>query len=488
VSPRYAPLWSSLAACGLLAAVVLHPQGARFPGAAAAAFAFAAVQLMFPAFRPRRDMLLCPLNWAVFLFLMQLIVLPATLILFGVGQGTLPFLPADRAINISMVLLGCAHVAFAVAYVMSAPRDTGRAGADASDDVAAEHAFSRRLIRWYIIIGVVGTFLTFRSPARLIAYFLNPAEAFLIATELAGTWSGLLGTVLRPFLQFAVVLAWCQWVDRRGAGSTFVERMLVTGAAIIGIVAVGMTFGYNRASFVYPLIALITVYSMRLRRISVPVMIAGTVGLLVPMLLLGIYRSSGVSLPELGVGLEVAGLLLRSVSILDQVQMYGQAPQFFGFLIEQADYGQVLHWGRTIISSILYPVPVIGEPFRATSGVEVYNTMIYGTGGDFDQVIAFVGELFLNLGLAGVLIGFAIVGILTARLQHAFQNTTTAAQSFFVMYAAIWLLFLLHGSIAVVSQLYVYFFWPIYAYYAMRMRTLARSAPMPDAPLQPAKS
>jgi hypothetical protein len=471
VKDRYSTAWAIASALGLLALVSLHDEGVRFPAAAATALSFVASQLAFPRYRPRRDAILCPLNWAVFLAYMQLIVLPATLILFQVGQARLPFLPTDRAINIAMLLLAAAHFAVAFGYSVASARHEF-----VTDDSRppAANALTRRLVWGYSIAGMLGMLLTFRTPQRLGMYFLSPDGARAIAAELDGTWAGLLGTLLRPFLQFAVIVAWCGWVDRRGRIAPFAERMSRTCLAIVGVIAVGLTFGYNRGSFVYPLIALVAVYTCRVRRISLARMVVGGVVAIVPLLLLGLYRRTGLTARELGIGFEMVDLLFRTVSLLDEVQMYGQAPQFLAFLVEQADYGRVLYWGQTIVSSILFPIPVIGEPFRPTSGVYVYNMMIYGRGSYLDQVIPFVGELFLNLHVVGVLLGFGLIGAVTARLQRWFDRPLSALELCFAQYCAIWFLFLLHGSIAVVSQILIYLMWPVYAYYGYRWWSRAR--------------
>jgi hypothetical protein len=48
-------------------------------------------------------------------------------------------------------------------------------------------------------------------------------------------------------------------------------------------------------------------------------------------------------------------------------------------------------------------------------------------------------------------------------LQRRFLEAPTALQSFVWQYTATWLAFLVIGSIAVVSQVLIYFFLPIYA-------------------------
>jgi hypothetical protein len=68
----------------------------------------------------------------------------------------------------------------------------------------------------------------------------------------------------------------------------------------------------------------------------------------------------------------------------------------------------------------------------------------------------------MDLRLPGVVIGFFLLGALTARLQHRFELGTTALELYVVQFASMWISFLIIGSLEVVSQIFVYFFWPIY--------------------------
>ena len=182
------------------------------------------------------------------------------------------------------------------------------------------------------------------------------------------------------------------------------------------------------------------------------------------LLLLKLYSTGKMSLQEISADAEgVSREYAQELDINSTLQVYGAAPQFLGFLIEQND-DRNLYWGRTLLSSLIIPVPIIGKPFRATSGPVIYNEMIYGNIGVIDQIIPFEGELFMNFHLLGVVVGYSILGHVTFRLQRAFEQSASAIKCFISIYAAYWILFLIQGSLAVVSQIFVYFFWPIYFY------------------------
>src|SRR5271156_1066147 len=114
--------WSFIAFAIVAAAFLSVPSGNRYPGALVSAFVFFLVQGFLPACRPVSAKLLCPWNWALFVFFLQLVLLPLSVLLFGPSQGVLPFLPSDRAINLAMLINTAAFVAFCATYAFFARR------------------------------------------------------------------------------------------------------------------------------------------------------------------------------------------------------------------------------------------------------------------------------------------------------------------------------------------------------------------------------
>ena len=114
--------WSFVAFAVVVIAFLSVPSENKYPGALVGAFVFFLVQCFLPACRPVPGKLLCPWNWALFVFFLQLVLLPLSLLLFGPSQGVLPFLPSDRAINLAMLINAAAFVAFCGTYQYFARR------------------------------------------------------------------------------------------------------------------------------------------------------------------------------------------------------------------------------------------------------------------------------------------------------------------------------------------------------------------------------
>jgi len=227
------------------------------------------------------------------------------------------------------------------------------------------------------------------------------------------------------------------------------------------------TFGYNRGSFTVPLVAMAAVSAAKHERFSLAVMSLGVSLVLVIAPAFQAYRSGDFSGQEVFEDPSTRDVLLQG-DVMDSIQTYGAAPQFLGFLLENCGLTGTPHWGEVTFSSLLSPLPILGKPFRESSGTAIFNRMIYDTSEIVDQIAPFQGELFIDLNIIGVIIGYCFLGWIALKLQRAFEKSKTSLEFFIWQYAAIWTFFLIFGSISVVSQIYFYFGWPIYLYLIYR--------------------
>ncbi|HKI18676.1 MAG TPA: hypothetical protein VKA15_12395 [Isosphaeraceae bacterium] len=438
-----------------------------FPTALVALFAYAMMPVVCPSCRFDPSMPICPRNLALFIYFVHLVALPLLINFVGPAEGVLPKMPSYYHITIAIILEILAFISFCVSYQISANRlpIANRENQGPRD----ESGLTRFCTAVCLAVGGMGLWCSFGSVESLCTYYMDPTRHKMRIDEQDGTLVGAAGTFFKPFLGFAFVLIWCHWVDQRARSSSFGHCLRTTATMAVLVLFGYSTFNYNRGSFVAPLIAMAGVFLARIQRLPLALILG--IGSIVFsfVLLLGVYRSGRMNVQEFSAETKGASHEnTQNVDINSMLQVYGAAPQFLGFLIEQNDDGH-LYWGRTLLSSLMFPIPIIGKSFRATSGVVIYNEMIYGNTGVLDQIIPFEGELFMNFHLLGIVVGYGILGHVAFRLQRAFEQSSSAIKCFISIYTAYWILFLIQGALAVVSQIFVYSFWPICFYFISKL-------------------
>ena len=447
-------------------AVSCVPASQRFPGVLLSTFVFAAVLTCLPRCRPRVKPVICPWNWALFVFALQLVGLPLLITLDGPSVGVLPALPSALAINMAMVL-NC--IAFLTACVTYSHCSKFRTACPVELNVV-RHTFLQEIYgstRWVVaatLLGVVGLVLSFRNVAGVINYFNDPGFYRDYFADMSSSWRGLAALLLKPFLGFAVVMTWCKWMDRDHLTVPWLCKSLWTIVMVAGLVIAFSLFAYNRGSFAVPLVAVATVAIAKSDKYSWRIIATAGVLILALSPLYAIYRGGVASGEDLVTQSDLQEMFLYKVGISDMVQMYGNAPQYLGFLLERSDWGRDPHWGAVTVSSILSPLPVLGKPFRQTSGFIIYNRLIYGSDEFADQVSPFQGETFLDFHVIGVILGYTILGWILHHLQIAFEQSHSSLDLYIWQYLSVWICFIIFGSIGVTSQTLVYFCWPTYAW------------------------
>jgi hypothetical protein len=469
--------WSAAWSLVVLGAVVTifasAPSENKYPCALAGAFTFFLVQWFLPTCRPVSGKLLCPWNWALFVFFLQLILLPLSVLVSGPSMGALPFLPSDRAINLAMLINAAAFIAFCGTYHYFAHSSRTHHGSIVSPRQGSSERQSMSLSFMGLngVIGIIGFFLAFGALDKIAEYFSDPAgylSRLVDASDRLGLAAGLF---LRPFLGIFVVMLWCRWLDQARSRRTSVLVSSVTILAIVAVCLSNATFNYNRGSVVVPLVAMLAVIVSNPNRVArrtvlVAGAVVGLVLLLVPFY--GAYRSSKFTGQEILSDSSVRNVLFDKVELTEMFQVYGGAPQFLGFFLEMEKWGEDPQWGRVLGSSALAPLPILGKPFRETSGTAIYNRFIYGMRDVQDQIAPFQGETFLDFHLPGLLVGFGFLGWIAFKLQTAFLRSSSFFETFVWQYFSVWTFFLIFGSLSVVSQIFIYFCWPFHLYFFSR--------------------
>ena len=330
-------------------------------------------------------------------------------------------------------------------------------------------------------MGIAGLFLAFGGIGSILNYFRDPGEYVDLFAQASHTLRGVASLFLRPFLGFGLVMLWCSWIDRKSLRRSPRWLAAITLLTMLGVIFSYSTFSYNRGAFVVPLVAMFAVLLTRGKQVSFAVLaLACTVFAAVLFMapFLAIYRNAdatgNMTAQDVFDNPELTGLLADKIDALDAIQMYGSAPQYLGFLLETSRWGTRPFLGSTLFPSLVEPLPLLGRVFHKSSGPAIYNEMIYGTPEISDQILPFSGELFLNFNAAGVIVGFCCLAAVTRWLQRSFERASTSLEVYIWQYAAVWVLFLVIGSISVVSQIQFYFFWPIYGYFGWKHLTSQR--------------
>ena len=458
-----ATLWTLAINAIAVIGFVCAPGAREYPLAVGSILAFLFVQAWLPACRISVSAPVCPTNIAQGYHWVQLVVVTVLIGYFGFSQGTLPYVPARSAINLAIVVQVVGYLSFCVAYECFGR--VGRARTIATGWVSGRREGrpgeaapgTAYLIVPFAVLGLVGFLFAHGGVAGFIDYVSSPVQQRVRADE-ATTVQAAAGSFLKHFLGFAVVLAWSWWLGKARRGKVATIGMTV-GVLMVLLVA---NFNYNRGTMLGPIVGLAGAFSMHVRRIPVKAVLLAGVLALSGALVFGWYRSAELDLTDLSASLvEDAG---NRDGIVEFVQIYASGPQLAAYMIESLE-GK-FYYGKTLLPSLVYPIPVLGKPYRDASGTGVFNELIYGDADSVDQVIPLDGELFINFHLAGVVLGNVLLGWVLVWLQGKFVAARNPIESYAWLMVALWTVF--PRSLPVISQMYVYSFWPIYGYFVVK--------------------
>ena len=463
-----------------LIAYLFSPGRDTLPAAMISTGAFIAVQLLLPANRFSAATPICPKNIAQFLFTDQMILMPLLVVYFGYDPGTLRFLPTPTAINTALLFATMAYCSFAFAYqyrTVLYRRNPSTIVPYTGHSLLSTHK-TYLVVASFAAVGLAGFVFFFGSVSGYLSYLSNPGIQYSGAVnKTSASLTQALATFWRPFLGFAAVVAWSKWISHERFTRMPVQSIIVTGGTMVCMVAANLNF--NRGTMVMPIVALVAAFSSRVRRIPLTLMAVVGIPTGFLVILFGTYRHQILATPGQQTATLGVASLAGQTNLNTQLQVYGAAPQYFGYLLDVSGYTVDGSWGRSLLDSVLSPVPLLGKAFRADSTVAHYNLLIYGSTVSQDQNVPFVGELFWNFQVAGIVLGFFLLGVVAARLQRSFDAAVSPISAYVWCWMSIWTLLLITGSSGVTSQLYVQDFWPVYVWCGieyLRRGRRARSA------------
>ena len=471
---RFGPGWAAAVPLFVLPALLLCPAEQRLLTVLAAAAVCILVQSFLPRARFRANNYFSPVNVALALLHLKILVVPVLLMTCGYSNKILALTASQTSIEGAIAIDTVAYAAFCVGLHFASGRTPAPGQFSLLKALGATP--SKSFILVFAGLGLAGLFLTFGSVGRFIEYFSDPAA--VVETKEGASMGEFLGTMLRPFFAFALVTWWARIADENRQNGSLWRPVAAGFAAAAGITVANLTFSFNRGAVVFPLLSLAAIYSLRVRRIP-PVRTSIGLACCVPILLaIGSFRANS----QLN---RIAPNATREIDVstaefTESVLVYSGGPQLTAVFYENLDWGTKLYGGVTLVSSILSPIPILGKGFREDGGPVVYNRAIYGSSGVDDQIPPFSAELFGNFHVAGVVAGFAGLSLLLASLEAWLFAVRSTFGAFVIHYIAVWGAMLCVWSLSVYVQILFYFLGPVYLYLAVtHIRRWLQRTPAP---------
>ena len=458
-----------------LAGLLLSQPEQRLLSVLLSASVCALVPWLLPQARFRTEAYFSPVNVAMALLHLKIVAVPICLMNFGYQNRISALTPSLSSMEKAILIDTIALIAFCIGLQLFSERpvNPGRY----SLLPALSGTPGRGFVVAFALFGVGGLFLTFGSVGRFLEYFSDPAA--VVDQQVSASIGDFLGTVLRPFLAFALVTWWAGVADESRESGNRWRPALVGVAAAIGITIANMTFSFNRGAFVFPVLSLVAVYSTRIRRIPLVLTVAA-VAVSVPLLLAVASFRSDSQLAKVAPTATRASTDFMT-DLAENIVVYCGGPQLTGVFYESLGWGDRLFGGVTLVSSLMSPIPILGKAFREDGGPIVYNKAIYGMSGIDDQIPPFASELFGNFHIAGVVAGFLGLAFLLATLESWMGVVGSTFGAFVLQYLAVWGAMLSVWSLSVYAQILFYFLGPVYLYLAaMQIRAWLRRAPAPE--------
>jgi hypothetical protein len=452
----------------LLTALIAGDPQRRLWTALISSVVFAAMQWCLPQCRFRTEQYFSPVNMALLLMLLRLVVVPALIATVGAESPMLSQLPSMKSMEEALSITTVAFIAMGIGLSLTPPPPR-------QVKVRFLPSPSTAFVLAFAVIGAVGFFAQFGSVGRMIEFLTEPAAVTQVKEELDGSWAGAAGSFLRPFLAFSMIAWWTALVDR----SRNWKIVTLAGLAVaLGVTLANLTFSFNRAAFVFPLIVLASVYHRRIRRL--PFVWIGALGAvaLPGLIMLQSYRTNMID------GKEVTQEQLIEDAVEGfsmNIQAYAVGPQYTAVFYDRLGWGEHLYAGSTLIASALSPMPIVGKSFREGSGPILFNRAIYQVEDIVDQILPFDAELFANFHIPGVVGGYLLLGFLLGKSEHWIEAAGSTFTTYALQYGAMWGAMLASWSVSIYAQILIYFFGPVYLYIcASHLREWLRRTAGPD--------
>jgi hypothetical protein len=402
--------------------------------------------LALPKVARLRRPLLRPANFTYAVFSLQLLILPWLTVLVPYQRPGFAAPPLDLERQ-ALFLVGLAFFG-----TLAGQRLQARGAVETGDSTKtlrfASKADGSTFLGWtFIAIGLLGLAMYFQDLESLFSYYRGNFvvnEAFANDSVVEGV-----STFLRPFLSVGLVLLWVR-------GRTAAQLKVRDVVFAVLVVLSGSSYSYNRGQLVATTLAtialLLALSSYRPRRLTAVLGLLLVVG--------GTFQIGQMREQN---NLRAVDQALNSSSPVERLpqdlQLYGNGPQFAGFML-QIRANDPLLLGGSIYSSLISPVPVLGKSARSDSGTALYNRAIYGTQPTQDQIPLATIESYWNGGIPAVLAFGLLLGMANGWLDRVFLHSDRLVPRFGAAYYGYWTGLAVMTSFAVIAQLLIYFSAP----------------------------
>lgn len=378
---------------------------------------------LFPSLRPSLSW--APSNWAHAIGFVALVVVPVLTAVTEAEGALLPIQPTADHMNRAVTVTVLGYVALCMGKLVGArgaprpdPRNTARTA-------QSEH---RSALGFALLtVGIGAGF------ARWLGASSRALE------QSSGLMEALLAFAAPLALTGGAILCW-----------NHIHKSLALGISYLALgMAPLLTYNLSRGAWMFPAIVFTVSLLCAIRSPAGRWLAALTTGALGAwaFLALGQYRRDWL-LAQQG----FVSTYTSDTNLYELIFAYAPSPRYGGFALAVGDLAPQ----STLVNSLMSPIPLLGSAFRTETGSALYNNAIYGNATS-DQILPFPVELTWNFGPAGVILGFAVIGLALAWLDARWSRSRSLPMAFYLSLFGLWLGLLLIWSLTITVQYFLFF-------------------------------
>ncbi len=365
---------------------------------------FYSVYFLTPSIWVDKSSIISPKNLMLLVFIMRLVVCPLSILLFGPQSWKLPFAPESEDLFLVHTITFIAFLSFILGWDLIG-------GGITNETVAKRPVFKFRnnFILFLLLFGCL-IFIIYGYYGSLNGYlnsmFLEDYQSIQESNSKIVVYLTILFRYGIPFI--GIMLGLFTLNSIRGGVWT---KALIAFISILIILFLAL--GPSRNNMIFPVLAFLAACIPIYFRINFRDFTLGAFGFLVLLFMFQNIRKRENAL--------IINDLNRTEKFVEFIQVYFVSPHIMSPMVRIEEEFDPVPF--TLHSSILETVPILGTSFRDKSGSYIYN-VAYGRAVGPDQVFPTYGEIYLNLGLAGLIVVFFVTGFIYRKIDEFFRTKT----------------------------------------------------------------